>query len=119
MGTAVGAAKARSYQNGHRPWMLRHGKYNSPEYNAWRSAKQRVTNPNNPRFRDYGERGIIMCTEWLDNFVSFLRHIGPRPDGMTLDRIDNDGNYEPGNVRWATRSEQQSNRRRQRVRLNG
>lgn len=113
MGTAIGAAKARARQNGH-PWMVRHGMYGSPEYNAWRSAKQRVTNPNNPRYSSYGGRAIIVAAEWIDDFAAFFAHIGPRPVGTSLDRIDNDGNYEPGNVRWATRSVQQSNQRRQR-----
>jgi hypothetical protein len=66
----------------------------------------------NPGWKDYGGRGISMCSEWSDSFDSFLAHVGPRPsDRHSLDRIDNDGNYEPGNVRWATRKEQQANRR--------
>lgn len=83
----------------------------SPEYNAWHSAKSRCTNPNNPKFDDYGHRGIAMCPEWLNSFQAFYDHIGPRPVGLVLDRIDNDGNYEPGNVRWATYSQSNLNRR--------
>ena len=84
----------------------------TPEYSIWATAKQRVTNPNNRRWPDYGGRGISMCVEWLNDFTAFLSHIGPRPaTHLTLDRIDNDGNYEPGNVRWADRQTQRANRR--------
>lgn len=109
MGTAAGAAKARSHPN----WRhaKKHGMYNTPEYNAWRAARQRCTNPGNPRYVDYGGRGIIMAEEWAVDFTAFFGHIGPRQPGMTLDRIDNDRGYEPGNVRWATPSQQQMNRR--------
>ena len=85
-----------------------------PEWRAWLNAKQRVTNPKDPRWPNYGGRGIRMCQEWLDSFEAFLSYIGPRPDGTSLDRINNDGNYEPGNVRWATAAEQRRNQRRQR-----
>lgn len=83
----------------------------SPEYNSWRSAKQRVMNPNRPEWSYYGGRGIHMCQEWLDSFTAFFEHMGPRPGPKwSLDRIDNDGHYEPGNVRWATASQQARNR---------
>lgn len=65
----------------------------------------------------YGGRGIRVCDEWQHDFVSFLKHIGPKPSAeYSVDRIDNDGNYEPGNVRWATASEQARNRSSRRVR---
>lgn len=83
----------------------------SPEYRAWRQAKNRTTNPAYPKFARYGGRGITMSPEWVDDFAAFFRHIGPRPGaGYSLDRIDNSKGYEPGNVRWATASEQAANR---------
>jgi hypothetical protein len=89
-----------------------HGKKWTPEHRAWLGAKGRCFNPKNPRYVYYGERGITMCQEWKDNFMAFYAHIGPKPHPkLTLDRIDVDGNYEPGNVRWATWKTQRNNRR--------
>jgi hypothetical protein len=85
----------------------------TPEYNAWIHAKARCFNPKNNSFARYGGRGIKMCKEWASSFESFYAYIGPRPNGTTLDRYpNNDGNYEPGNVRWATIAQQNSNRRK-------
>jgi hypothetical protein len=81
------------------------------EYNAWAAAKARCANPNHPSFPYYGGRGIRMCQRWSESFEAFMADMGDRPDGLELDRIDNDGDYEPGNCRWATRSQQNSNRR--------
>lgn len=82
----------------------------SPEYEAWRDMKKRCYDPSNVMFARYGGRGISVCASWRDSFERFLADVGPRPEGKTLDRRDNDKNYEPENVRWATRAEQNRNR---------
>jgi hypothetical protein len=82
----------------------------SREYKSWASMKKRCLNPNDSKFDDYGGRGITICESWL-KFENFFADMGNRPAGLTLDRIDNDGNYEPGNCKWSTWSEQQKNKR--------
>lgn len=83
----------------------------SRTYRSWMSAKQRCFAEADPYYHDYGGRGITMCDRWRYSFPAFLADMGERPQGKTLDRINSDGNYEPGNCRWATPMEQRHNRR--------
>ena len=85
-----------------------HGMSASPEYSAWQNAKNRCERPADIRYPLYGGRGIKMK---FRTFAEFFAEVGPRPDGMTLDRIDPDGDYAPGNVRWASVKDQARNRR--------
>ncbi len=90
-----------------------HGQAGTPEHRAWTRAKGRCYNPKNAKYPSYGGRGIRMCDEWRENFLAFYVHIGPRPSAKhSLDRWpNNNGHYEPGNVRWATAREQSLNQR--------
>lgn len=105
-----------------------HGKHKEQGYSSWKGIKQRVLNPNNPRFEYYGGRGITVCDGVSSSFRQFIESIGDRPNtSLTVDRIDNDSGYWCGdcsdceangqglNMRWATRSEQQHNSRRYEV----
>jgi len=86
-----------------------HGQTYTPEFRAWTNMLQRCYNPKNPRFNRYGARGIIVCDAW-HVFANFLGSMGPKPvSGLTLERKDNNGNYEPDNCHWATRKQQQRN----------
>lgn len=81
------------------------------EFSAWRNMKARCLDPRHKSYPRYGGRGITVCERWVRSYPDFLADVGPRPaTNMTLDRIDNYRGYEPGNVRWATRSEQQRNK---------
>lgn len=87
----------------------------SPTYRSWYAMVGRCANPRDTHYADYGGRGIKVCDRWRLSFVDFLADMGTRPEGTTIDRIDVNGNYEPSNCRWATRSEQRRNCRRETI----
>jgi hypothetical protein len=84
----------------------------SREYNLWKQMIQRCCNPKCKAFKNYGGRGIRVCERWRTSFDAFFQDMGSRPDGgLTLERVNNDGHYEPSNVKWASRKEQIANTR--------
>ena len=86
------------------------GRPKTVEYTLWRSMINRCYNTKVQNYHYYGGRGIMVCPRWRHDYLAFLADVGRRPaPGLSLDRINNDGNYEPGNVRWATRSQQARN----------
>lgn len=103
-----GARQKQRVRHGH----ARQGAH-AAEYDCWVAMRQRCSNPRNPMWHNYGGRGIQVCARWINSFENFLADVGHRPGrGYSLDRIDNDRGYEPGNVRWATAKEQGRNTRR-------
>lgn len=100
-----------------------HGLTHDPIFSKWVQMKKRCYNPNAADYKNYGGRGIIVCKEWRNDFLAFRNYIskleGYGEDGRSLDRIDNNGNYEPGNMRWATRHEQSVNQRMKKTNTSG
>jgi len=92
-----------------------HGMYGTKEYNSWNAMVDRCTNAKYHRYGDYGGRGIKVCDRWLNSVENFYSDMGDKPIGMSIDRIDNDGDYTPDNCRWATAKEQSRNRRNNRL----
>lgn len=88
-----------------------HASLNLASYNRWRNMVNRCHNPADKDFKDYGARGIRVCEQWISDFSEYYKAVGDPPEGKTLDRRDNDKGYCPHNVQWATKSEQNKNRR--------
>lgn len=92
-----------------------HGRTRTPEYIAWASMRARCNRPNTTNYQHYGGRGIHVCERWDEAFAAFLADLGPKPSPKhELERVNNDGNYEPGNVVWALRIDQMNNTRHNR-----
>lgn len=87
----------------------------TPTYFSWKDMRRRCTKRTDPQWKDYGGRGITVCEHWIDNYDNFVDDMGEKPEGMTLDRINNDLGYSPNNCRWATRTEQNRNSRQVRI----
>src|SRR6185312_5605199 len=98
-----------NYKHGH----MTDQRFGTPTYNTWKAMKKRCLNVRHAQYPNYGGRGIKICDRWLGDhgFENFLADMGVRPRGKTIDRINNNGNYEPGNCRWATVEQQNANQR--------
>lgn len=94
---------------------IEHGQSRTTEHVIWMDMVARCSRPSHQAYRHYGGRGISVCQRWADSFESFFADMGPRPEGLTIDRKDNNGNYELGNCRWATMKQQNRNRRNNRI----
>lgn len=107
-------ARYKAHGNSHtvlyRGGMVTHGMTNTPIYKTWKRMKDRCSNPNNKNYKYYGGRGIKVCDRWVNSFENFYEDMGDKPKGLVIDRINNDGNYEPNNCRWVTITENNRNK---------
>lgn len=96
-----------------------HGMWGTPTYHCWNSMLQRCSNKKDTAYHHYGGRGIKVCDRWQNSFENFYEDMGQRPEGLTIDRINNEGNYEPSNCRWASMQVQGLNQRRFKTNTSG
>jgi hypothetical protein len=107
------AEKLTAFRKSSRPHNFTHGLSEAAEFSIWHDMISRCENKNTRAYKYYGARGISVCAEWRQSFWAFYHDMGPRPSPhLSIDRINNDGNYEPGNCRWATAKVQANNKRR-------
>lgn len=97
----------------HNKARAKHGLSKTKTYTSWKAMMARCYNESNPSYKYYAPKGIVVCERWKD-YINFLEDMGERPPGMSIERIDNDGNYEPSNCRWATPQDQSENKRNNR-----
>ena len=120
LGTSIRAGRVRScgclIGEAAKSRMTKHGQSEVPEYRAWEAMKNRCFRKTYHSYQRYGGRGITVCEGWINDFSAFFAYVGPKPSKQhSLDRIDNNKNYEPGNVRWASKIEQSRNSTRTKI----